>query len=113
MAQRQLFLTFSAVAARVSIILVSVRIDATWFANRQLCYLLSGWLALSICRLLGRLRHHFDVDEDAIAGRLTVLLVVVVALGRIRTTPRKCLQAHVQTKLVFLLHYSMTTIPRG
>ena len=93
-------------AACVSIILVSLGIDTTRLANRQLCDLLCSWLlgcGARRTRLLRRLRHHLNVDKNAVARRLTVLLVVIVALGGIRTTPCERFQADIQTKLVFLL----------
>ena len=100
MAQRQLDLTFEAMASRNSIILVRVGIDTTRFANCKLGDFLRG----SLCRALLRLslRHHLDVDEYAVARFLAVLLIMVVARCRVGAATSEGLKTHVQAEFVFL-----------
>ena len=100
MAQRQLDLTFKAVASRNSIILVRVGIYAARLTNCQLGNFLRG----SLCRALLwlSLRHHLDVDENAVARFLAVLLIVVVARCRVGAATSEGLKTHVQAEFVFL-----------
>ncbi len=87
-------------AARNSIILISISINSTLFTDRKLCDFLWCRFSLAPCNL--RLGCHFDVDEDGVACALVVLLKVIVALGRVRTATSECLQAYVQAVFVFL-----------
>ena len=100
MAQRELDLTFEAVASRNSVILVRVGIDTARLANCQLGYFLRRRLGRALLRL--SFRHHLDVDEDAVASFLAVRLIVVMAGCWIGAATSEGLQTHIQAEFVFL-----------